>query len=72
MLPVRCAPRRRDDAMTRVLSAASTIAAFAIVVDAKDDQGKRFYEAHGFIPLVTMPRRLFLLTETARQARKAR
>jgi hypothetical protein len=56
------------DAVKRVLSASASIAAFAIVVDAKDDRGKTFYEAHGFISLPSKPRRLFLLTETAARA----
>lgn len=56
------------DAIKRVLAAAESVASYAIVVDAKDDEGKRFYEAHGFIPLVSRPRRLFLLTQTAAAA----
>lgn len=56
------------DAIKRVLCATEVVAAFAIVVDAKDDRGKQFYEAHGFIPLASRPRRLFLLTQTARAA----
>ena len=56
------------DAIKRVLSAAESVAAFAIVVDAKADGGKRFYEGHGFIPLPSRPRRLFLLTQTAAAA----
>jgi len=56
------------DAIKRVLSAAESVASYAIVVDAKDELGKRFYEAHGFIPLVSRPGRLFLLTQTAAAA----
>ena len=56
------------DAVRQVLAATASVAAYAIVVDAKDDRGRRFYEAHGFIPLPTKPRRLFLLTETAMRA----
>ncbi len=59
------------DAVTRVLAAAESVAAYAIVVDAKDDRGQRFYEAHGFIPLPSRPHRLFLLTETAAAALNA-
>lgn len=58
------------DAIKRVLAASESVAAYAIVVDAKDDAGQRFYEAHGFIPLPSRPRRLFLLTETAAAALK--
>lgn len=56
------------DAIKRVLAAAESVAAYAIVVDAKDDAGKRFYESHGFIPLASRPRRLFLVTQTAAAA----
>lgn len=54
-----------------VLAATESIAAYAIVVDAKDERGRRFYEAHGFISLPSRPHRLFLLTETAAAALEA-
>lgn len=53
------------DAIKRVLQATAAVAAYAIVVDAKDDRARHFYESFGFIPLPSRPRRLFLLTETA-------
>ncbi|MDP3500766.1 MAG: GNAT family N-acetyltransferase [Myxococcales bacterium] len=56
------------DAIKRILAASETVAAYAIVVDAKDERGKRFYEEHGFIALASRPRRLFLLTQTAAAA----
>ena len=56
------------DAVKRVLSASESVAAYAIVVDAKDDAGNHFYEGHGFVPMVSRPRRLFLLTQTAAAA----
>lgn len=56
------------DALKRVLAAAESVAAYAIVVDAKDDSGKQFYESHGFVPFASRPRRLFLLTQTAAAA----
>ena len=56
------------DAVKRVLSAAESVAAYAIIVDAKDERGRRFYESHGFISLPSRPNRLFLLTETAAAA----
>jgi GNAT superfamily N-acetyltransferase len=59
------------DAVKRVLAAAESVAAYAIVVDAKDERGRRFYESHGFISLLSRPNRLFLLTETAAEALKA-
>lgn len=59
------------DAVKRVLAASESVAAYAIVVDAKDDRGRSFYELHGFISLPSRPNRLFLLTETASDALKA-
>ncbi|MDP2269436.1 MAG: GNAT family N-acetyltransferase [Archangium sp.] len=53
------------DAIKRVLAASESVAAYAIVVDAKDDAAKHFYEGFGFIPLASQPHRLFLLTQTA-------
>ncbi|WP_437207123.1 GNAT family N-acetyltransferase [Planctomicrobium sp. SH664] len=46
------------DALKRSISA--EIAAFAAVVDAKDDHAKRFYERFGFQSLNAKPRVLFL------------
>jgi GNAT superfamily N-acetyltransferase len=59
------------DAVKRVLAAAQSVSTYAIVVDAKDDRGRRFYESTGFIPLPSKPNRLFLLTETAAEAARA-
>ena len=56
------------DAVKRVLAAAESVAAYAIVVDAKDEHGRRFYDSHGFSSLPSRPNRLFLLTETAAAA----
>lgn len=56
------------DAIKRVVQATAIAATWAIVVEAKDEAGKRFYEAHGFIPFASRPRRLFLPTDTARAA----
>jgi len=56
------------DAVKRVLAAAQSVAAYAIVVDAKDDRGRKFYESHGFIALPSRPNRLFFLAETAAAA----
>jgi GNAT superfamily N-acetyltransferase len=46
------------DAIGRALR--SEIAAFAIVVDAKDDAAAAFYKHHGFIPLASGPMSLYL------------
>jgi GNAT superfamily N-acetyltransferase len=56
------------DAISRVLSAAKTVAAFAILVDAKNEQVASFYESFGFARFPNRDNRLFLLSETARQA----
>ncbi len=53
------------DAVKRVLSVTGSVAAYAIVVDSKNDDSRRFYESHGFVSLPSRPNRLFLLTETA-------
>jgi GNAT superfamily N-acetyltransferase len=48
------------DAIHRALAVAKDIAVFAMVVDAKDENARRFYEGFGFIPLAETPTRLFL------------
>ena len=37
----------------------SEIASFAVVVDAKDDAARRFYERESFLPLADQPNKLF-------------
>ncbi|SOE71706.1 Acetyltransferase (GNAT) domain-containing protein [Burkholderia sp. D7] len=54
------------DAFTR--SVHSEIAAFALVVDAKDELAARFYLHHGFVALPDSPLSLFLPLATARRA----
>lgn len=56
------------DALDR--SSRSEIAAFALVVDAKDEQAARFYRHHGFIPFPDNSMALFLPFETLKSARK--
>jgi len=56
------------DGVKRVLAAAESVAAYAIVVDAKDERGRRFYESHGFVSLPSLSNRLSPLTETAAAA----
>lgn len=46
----------------------SEIAAFALVVDAKDETAAAFYRHHGFIAFSDMPLTLFLPLHTARRA----
>ncbi len=45
------------DALHRALR--SEIASFAVVVDAKDDDAKRFYERESFLPFPDQPTKLF-------------
>lgn len=45
------------DALLRVVR--SEIASFAVVVDAKDDTARRFYERESFLPLLDEPLKLF-------------
>jgi GNAT superfamily N-acetyltransferase len=54
------------DAAARGLQA--DVAAFAMLVDAKDEAAVAFYEHHGFQRLVSQPRSLFLALATAEKA----
>lgn len=56
------------DAIQRILGVGETLAVFAILVDAKDDAARAFYESFGFRPFPSRPNRLFLLTATAAAA----
>lgn len=56
------------DAIQRILGAGQTLAVFAIVVDAKDDNATTFYRSFGFTPLPNHPQRMFLLTSVAAEA----
>jgi len=56
------------DAVRRILAASSTLAVFAIVVDAKDEAAAAFYEEFGFRAFPLRPDRLFLLTSSAAAA----
>ena len=53
------------DAIRRILGASRSIAVFAIVVDAKDDQAADFYKAFGFRAFPLRANRLFLPAVTA-------
>ncbi len=52
------------DALHLSLSAAASIAALAVLVDAKDDAAVAFYQHFSFLPLQRQPRRLFLPMKT--------
>lgn len=56
------------DAIRRILGAAQSLAVFAIVVDAKDENAAMFYERFGFRRFPLRPNRLFLLASTAAAA----
>ncbi len=56
------------DAIKRVLAVDESMAIFAIVVDSKNESATTFYGSFGFSPFPDTPRRLFLLTATARAA----
>lgn len=56
------------DALRRIVSAAETLAVFAIVVDAKDARAAAFYQSFGFQLFPLRPKKLFLPTTTARTA----
>jgi len=53
------------DAIRRGLGGGRSIAVFAIVVDAKDDDAVAFYRRYGFQPFPSRPMRLFLPAKTA-------
>lgn len=56
------------DAFRRVLQAAEVLAAYALVVDAKDDEARSFYQHYGFLRFPKTPSRLFIPIETLRRA----
>jgi GNAT superfamily N-acetyltransferase len=56
------------DAISRVLNAAATVAAYAIVVDAKNERATSFYESFGFVAFPSKKYRLFLLCDVGRAA----
>ena len=52
------------DAIRRVVKVSDTIAVHAMVVDAKNDGARAFYERYGFMRFASVPRRLFLPVTT--------
>jgi ribosomal protein S18 acetylase RimI-like enzyme len=52
------------DALYRSLQAAASIAAMAVVVDAKDAAAAAFYQRYGFVQLSASEGRLFLPIKT--------
>lgn len=55
------------DAFHRVLHAAETLAAYALVVDAKNEDACAFYEHYGFLRFSNTPSRLFIPIDTLRR-----
>lgn len=47
-------------AVDRCLKARRNVAAYALIVDAKNDAAKAFYERYGFVPLLDTPMTLYL------------
>lgn len=56
------------DALRRTLSAAQSLAVFAIMVDATDERAATFYENFGFRRFPLNPNKLFLLASSAAAA----
>lgn len=52
------------DALRRALNQSRHVASAAVIVDAKDESARRFYEHFDFIPLPGAPNRLFLPMKT--------
>ena len=48
------------DAVKRTVAAGETVAVHALIVDAANDDAKRFYKRFSFVPLTDDPMRLFL------------
>ncbi len=48
-------------AVDRCLRVREEVAAYALIVDAKDDDAKSFYEHFGFIPFVDRPMSLYMV-----------
>ena len=55
------------DALRRCADHSGEIGSFAVIVDAKDDDAKNFYQKYGFIELPGIQNRLFLPMKTIEQ-----
>jgi predicted GNAT family N-acyltransferase len=56
------------DAVRRVIDASSSLAIFAIVVEATDEKAAAFYRSFGFTPPPSRPLRLFMPVSEAAEA----
>lgn len=52
------------DALKRILTVSETVAIHAVLVDAKDESARRFYEKFGFVPFKDEPMKLFVPLKT--------
>lgn len=52
------------DALKRILTVSETVAIHAVLVDAKDESARRFYEKFGFVPFKDEPMKLFIPLKT--------
>lgn len=59
------------DAIKRCAVVGQQSGVYALVVDAKDDEAKRFYLRHGFIAIIDRPLTLYLPLETGLKALQA-
>lgn len=55
------------NALKRIYEASKAVAAYAVIVDAKDDRAKGFYEHHGFVSYKDEPLSLFLPISTVNE-----
>jgi predicted GNAT family N-acyltransferase len=56
------------DALHLALESSKRIASLAVVVDAKDENARRFYTGFGFIPFPETPARLFVPMRTVQES----
>lgn len=52
------------DAIRRIFNAAQDVGAYAILVDAKDENAKNFYQQYGFLPFPKRPMSLYMPLST--------
>jgi predicted GNAT family N-acyltransferase len=60
----RLGPMLLMDALHRSFIHSQEIASWAVLVDAKDEKARNFYQEFGFIDIPRVPNRLFLPTGT--------
>lgn len=54
------------DALKRAVEVSRSFGVFGVIVDAKDNQAKEFYEHFGFISIIDHPNKLILSLETVK------